>query len=116
MKGKPTPHAWANQTWFYPDSLIDGNQFLKDAKTMLAVSGSVGSGKLTVGEACKLLQSTAGSASIAERVQKDFGRWGWKDGDLSRPITRGELAKLIDETLDPFKIGVNHQGKILKTN
>jgi hypothetical protein len=20
LRGKPTPHAWANETWFYPDS------------------------------------------------------------------------------------------------
>jgi len=43
-----------------------------------------------------------------------WDKWGFTNFNLSRPITRVELAVLIDKTIDPFSnIPINHEGKII---
>lgn len=112
LKGKPTPHAWANQTWFYPDSLVDARKFLNDVKTVLPVSGFPGYGNLRIGQAISLLQTASREIAVDDMVRKQYKDWGWKDADFERPITKGELAKLIDEVFHPFDREVDHWGKL----
>jgi hypothetical protein len=114
LKGKPTPSSWANRTWFYPDSLIDAQAFIKDIKSVLRMNGSVVSQHLSLGEAIVLLQTIDISIPVEQTVKQKFRTWGWKDADPSRLLTRGELAKMIDDLFDPFRIQVNHMGNAEK--
>jgi hypothetical protein len=45
-------------------------------------------------------------------VRKNFAAWGWKDAEPTRYITRGELAKMVDEVLNPFERPISHIGKL----
>lgn len=111
LKGKPTPTNWANRTWFYPDSLVDAAAFVKDLKTYYHVTAG-GEGKyLTVRDAANILGSAGPSDNdMFGIIKNNYKHWGWKDADPKRFITRGELAKMIDEVLHPFSISVDHFG------
>ena len=114
LKGKPTPSSWANRTWFYPDSLVDAQAFIKDIKSVLRMNGSVVSQHLSLGEAMVLLQTIDISVPVEQTVKQKYRTWGWKDADPNRLLTRGELAKMIDDLFDPFRIPINHMGNAEK--
>jgi hypothetical protein len=114
LRGTPTPHTWANQTWFYPDSLVNAQTFIKDVKTVLPVNGGITSQHLSLGEATILLQTVNINIPVEETVRLKYKAWGWKDADPSHLLTRGELARMIDELFDPFSIPVNHSGEMVR--
>ncbi|HLO81190.1 MAG TPA: FAD-dependent oxidoreductase [Chitinophagaceae bacterium] len=114
LRGRPTPHAWANQTWFYPDSLVNAQEFLKDVKTVLPVNGGIISQHLSLGEAIILLQTVNINIPVEESVRLKYKSWGWKDANPSHLLTRGELARMIDELFDPFRLPIDHKGELVK--
>lgn len=112
LKGKPTPTNWANRTWFYPDSLVNAADFIKDVKSYYNVTRSAEGKYLTVRDAALILQSAGpADADLLAMVKNNYPSWGWKDAEPTRLITRGELAKMIDEVMHPFNIPVDHFGK-----
>jgi hypothetical protein len=112
LRGDPTPHTWANQTWFRPDSLVNAQTFLQDVKTVLPVNGTMKGQHLSLGEAMILLQTVDIKINVKETVNQKYRAWGWKDADPAHLLTRGEMAKMIDDLFDPFSIPINHLGKV----
>ena len=113
LKGKPTPTNWANRTWFYPDSLVNAAAFTKDLKTYYPVTRAAEGQYLTVRDAISVMQSGGPQdLDLFALVRKNFATWGWKDAEPTRYITRGELAKMVDEVLDPFERPISHIGKL----
>jgi hypothetical protein len=113
LKGKPTPTNWANRTWFYPDSLVNAAAFVKDLKTYYPVTRAAEGQYLTVRDAILVMQSGGPQdLDLFSLVRKNFAAWGWKDAEPTRYITRGELAKMVDEVLDPFERPISHIGKL----
>ncbi len=113
LKGVPTPHLWANRTWFYPDSTVRVTDFLKNweevfPETTLSLSPS--DERLTVKD--------AHSATEAARQSPWYRRLPFLRRKLSqetRPITRAELAALLDESLDPFhQLAVDFDGNFIR--
>ena len=116
LKGVPTPHAWANQTWFYPDSTIRVSEFLKgwgeffpEMPNPLPPSQA----RMTVREAHVVVDAVKREPwySFAMSI---FRR---KPIPEDRPITRAELARLFDEQLDPFhQRAVDFDGNFVRRN
>jgi hypothetical protein len=121
LRGKGIPYQWANQTWFYPDSVVstaslknDVSEFSKGLKMQFK------SDALTVEEAVRLAQALRPSwFSKASKkkvlpimlVREQWQAWGLKEFDLARLITRLELAVLLHHTVDPFSMkAVNYKG------
>ncbi|MGM0457955.1 MAG: FAD-dependent oxidoreductase [Bacteroidota bacterium] len=124
MRGEGIPVAWANETRFYPDSTIsrDGmDRILErlDSDIVVQKGSSSGEGDITRVQAAELIAAAAGmdvSASgespfndADQDVVTFFYEQGWLDGWVTKdefrpdqPMTRGELAFLIDASLDPF--------------
>ncbi|MCY7352709.1 MAG: FAD-dependent oxidoreductase [Cytophagaceae bacterium] len=99
LKGVPTPQAWANQTWFYPDSSIrvreflDGwQEFFPEVPAPLTPSEA----RLTVRQAQLFVEAIRRSPKFNLSVF----RKSVKPED--RPISRAELAAMIDQGVDPF--------------
>jgi FAD dependent oxidoreductase len=114
LRGIGAPHGWANRTWFYPDSLVDAEALAKDLKPIFDFKPS---GKeLSIGNSLKLVRDFAEryrnrmlDAFPAERLEQHrfseaWVSWGLSRYDPHRPITRAELAVLLDKTLDPFML------------
>lgn len=100
MRGVPTPHAWANQTWFYPDSAV----YAKDLAPLAEFYGkslpTLGPDPLTYDDARKVCRHFGGRSTERTRVSK------------TGPIGRAEFAAWLDESLDPFSRAVNIYGDL----
>lgn len=103
LKGVPTPYQWANRTWFYPDSTVKAVDFLRDIVSYYPTAVMAGGiTEVRVSDALGLIRYLKGDTSkpsyaSLQKVQ-------------DRPITRAEMALLIDECLDPFSRPIDHQG------
>jgi len=61
--------------------------------------------------------SFSNPAAFAQQVQGAWERWGLKQYQQTRAITRAELAVLLHQTVDPFSaLQVNHTGDFVKPN
>lgn len=114
LKGIPTPHSWANQTWFHPDSTIRVNEFLKGWGEFFPEMPSPlpsSEAKLTVREAHTVVEAVKREPwySFAVSIFRK------KPTPEDRPITRAELARLLDEQLDPFhQRAVDFEGNFVR--
>jgi FAD dependent oxidoreductase len=133
LRGKGQPNAWANRTWFSPDSTIRTGHFLEaipeemlSARVVKASSIDVDV-TLTIAQSLQwilLLRQQAARLTknrmpqwepneLLQLAQSNWPQWRLSDFDPQRSITRRELAVLLDSLFDPFTAyGVNHQGVI----
>lgn len=141
LRGKGQPNAWANRTWFEPDSTITVYQFISQlpAFAILKNSNPVTynnplsswiepsrkEGLLSLRRAIELVgeiekallvmnrksSSRSESLSIEDRVYSNWVGWGLTNYQPDRPVTKRELAMLLDKIINPFSVlAVNHQG------
>lgn len=108
LKGKGEPFQWANRTWFYPDSTVNGPAFVSVIAPFVKINTTV-SNELTVGEALAIVtRANLNRALVIEG--KKWEQMGLKQFDINRKVTRAELAVLLDKTIRPFDKRVNHSG------
>jgi len=123
LKGTGIPFKWANQTWFYPDSLVNTKAFIADVNAFHKGTYNVRSSNLLISEAIAIAHLLKKKSSVQEstiedpneRWQRTWQDWGLENFEMTRPITRLELAVLLNNTVDPFSMkAVNHQGVFTK--
>jgi hypothetical protein len=100
---KGEPHAWANRTWFYPDSTItvqDFSEGLHLFNPKIAVKAE--STGLTIHQAIQMISECVGkdiadvkSTIWAEKIKRSF--------DPGMLITKRELSILVDQLIRPFE-------------
>jgi len=133
LQGKGQPNAWANRTWFYPDSTILERNFLGAIPIeMLGTyerkeANAITDATLTIARSLYWISQFRQQAArtnknsmptwelkkIQEMAQVNWQAWRLNDFDLQRAITRRELAVLLDALFDPFSAyAINHQGVI----
>jgi hypothetical protein len=126
LRGKGQPNAWANRTWFEPDSTITVYQFLSQLPAFMPVNNQLSKwlesakseGLLSVGRAVEFIEgikkSTRKNTSVNssnEQVSSSWTTWGLSNYNPDRAITKRELAILLDKIVDPFStFPVNHLG------
>jgi ribulose 1,5-bisphosphate synthetase/thiazole synthase len=115
LKGKGIAYQWANQTWFYPDSLVSTEAFVKGfepfAEVILPANQFV-----TVGSAISviLLFNKISSEKLTELIKTSWQEWGLTNFNTERNITRAELSVLLDKMIDPFHSKqVNNMGDFI---
>jgi hypothetical protein len=122
LRGVGEPHLWANRTWFYPDSTVSSNDFFgnyfnyndQPSGGKLAVDRQLTIDDL-VGFLVAVLKGNKGEKEkgfFMDLISSNWTKWGLKNYDLKRPITRAELAVLLNETINPFEKDVDFSGKI----
>ncbi|MFM2138458.1 MAG: hypothetical protein RJA57_765, partial [Bacteroidota bacterium] len=119
LKGKGEPFQWANRTWFYPDSAVNASMLINDLSDFTGYKmPAITDAPLSVPQAIKLVGSLNRSeGNIVEVSSAVWSSWGLKGYDESRPITRAELAVLLDRTIRPFESrDVDHSGNFKSTN
>ena len=112
LRGTGEPYQWANRTWFYPDSTVNGPQLRTDLQPYLKYKGEL-SEELTLGEAIAIVQK-AGSGGES-RLALDEQTWaglGLRDFIRSRKITRAEMAVLLDKGGRLFEQPIDHSGQL----
>jgi hypothetical protein len=104
LQAKGIPYQWANQTWFYPDSLVTTEALitsLRQYQPALDFESSVNPLNIETAIAIvdKVTEDNYSVENIREPWSSSFGLTNFT-GD--RAITKRELAVLLDQTLDPF--------------
>lgn len=121
LKGTGQPNAWANRTWFYPDSTIEAARFIQDLNSIMPVSFHATNKLLTVKDLFSILQKKYTSTQQNKQLTKENFKKSWLDAGLSvfdvkRHIKRVEAAVMIDRWLEPFeKLPIDIHGKIIQT-
>ena len=126
LRGKGQPNAWANRTWFEPDSTITVYQFLSQLPALMPVNNQISKwlesakseGLLSVGRAVEFIEgikkSTRKNTNVTSsnaQVSSSWTTWGLSNYNPERAITKRELAILLDKIIDPFyTFSVNHLG------
>ena len=112
LKGVGKSEGWANKMFFYPDSLVDGTKFYFAIKSFNFHYGFGGrlpkwDRPMNIADCFNYLKrlrpyfktdefrNLTDVLSIKDRWQK----WGLKDFNVSRSITRSELAVMLDKCI-----------------
>ena len=116
LKGKGIPYQWANQTWFYPDSLVRTSVFIKDFEPFAQLDLSTNE-FITIADVFEIIKQT--NSPLFETYKNEFAakwiEWGLKEFNSVRTITRAELAVALDKTIDPFHTkGVHYNGNFIQ--
>ena len=110
LKTKGEPYAWANRTWFYPDSCIAVNEFYEGLKNFhYPVAGKSDDKPLTIGKCVEILSSLKGY-DLKEEVKTNWASISMRSYQPDAPATKQEIAELIDRTLNPFSLPIDHHG------
>ena len=114
LKGIGRSAGWSNETRFNPDSEALGGELIEGMKDYYPDEdySAIGAGPLTIGQAIGMIRNIDSSIAVGASEWSAFGLEGY---DPARNIKRGELAVLLDNTLDPFhsfKIGFD--GRLMR--
>jgi len=117
LRGQGIPYKWANQTWFYPDSvcrkidLQDGwNAFYGD---LLPKSETMNDG-ITAEWAAKLVQTQKKEFSLQDCLGFLTNRFKNEPWNGSSILTRRQVAILLDDILHPFSRPVDYNGHFIQ--
>lgn len=107
MKGVGRNVGWSNQTWFRADTLLLMNELqgLADVYPQVSIATDDTSA-VSMQEAINLIGQIAAheglKTDVAARTSDIWREYKWGEVDLTKPVSRAEMAVLIDKILDPF--------------
>ena len=128
LRGTGKPSGWANQTWFYPDSLIKSSILAENIQPFLKNQSTKFSREyVNIDEVINLIIAFSSQyqfsnlswnfnnkAILIQQLSVAWIEWGFGKLQLNEYIKRKEFAYLFDKTIDPFSLfAVSHQGKLL---
>jgi hypothetical protein len=118
LRGKPLPYKWANQTWFYPDSLVEAKPFLQHFENYSKVSFPVPNEtyitwKFAKEWIVKLLEKNLDKKSSSKvKYIMDFEvKYQLHDSDY---IKRAIFAEFLNDFIDPFSTPIDHFGNFIR--
>lgn len=97
LKGKPTPQGWANRTWFYPDSLVLAQPFIKDLQPYYPTTFTTTEAYVNMHMFVQIMQPFY-KGNLADAIN------GYRSDHV---LTRAAVAELLDRLFDPFSKKVN---------
>lgn len=129
LKGQGIPHHWANKTLFNPDSLVlsemleksvfpfIGNYAIRDKKyfyqrdaVALLQQFIIVYPSILVG----LKWNSTSENSLMELLQVLWPQWKIGEYDVLKPLTRLQLAVILDSVVNPFSLmDVDHSGNFI---
>lgn len=107
MKGVGRNVGWSNQTWFRADTLLLMNELqgLADVYPQVSIATDDTS-VVSMQEAINLIGQIAAheglKTDVAARTNDIWREYKWGEVGLTKPVSRAEMAVLIDKILDPF--------------
>ena len=120
LKGTGQPNAWANRTWFYPDSTIETTIFIKDFNGYSILVYNTDNKLLTVNDLYAIIKKTYSSFKkkavlTSADFQKSWADMGLQDYNLNRAVKRFEVAVMLDNWVAPFEtVQIDYNGNFFK--
>jgi hypothetical protein len=114
LRGVGVPSGWANATYFYPNKKVDINEFLKTWKLKYKYDEPQTAEDMSISDAMYFAALLSGKNQIKNDFEQKWNALALSDFNLQRPITRIELAAVLNE-YDVFnKFDVDIFGTFLK--
>jgi len=114
LRGVGVPSGWANATYFYPNKKVDINEFLKTWELKYKYDQPQTAEDMTISDAMYFAAVLSGNNQIKNDFEQKWNALELSDFNLQRPITRIELAAVLNE-YDVFnKFDVDIFGTFLK--
>jgi hypothetical protein len=128
LRGTGKPSGWANQTWFYPDSLVKSSILAENIQPFLKNQPTKFSREyVNIDEVINLIIAFSSQYQFSnlswnfnnkeiliQQLSVAWIEWGFGKLQLNAYIKRKEFAYLFDKTIDPFTLfAVSHQGKLI---
>lgn len=114
LKGEGVPYLWANQTWFYPERLVSEYELVDGLRPIYSELKDFwgSSGAYLTGERFQMILEKVKPNTPLLEIAQAYNRAGLS-GQFStdKKLNRLEVAVLVDELLDPFKVEVNWEGE-----
>jgi hypothetical protein len=118
LRGKPLPYKWANQTWFYPDSLVEAKPFLQHLNTYSKLTFPNPSDKYINWKYAKVLiiklldiHNTKIQTSLTKKILDFEVKHQLHNNDY---IKRAIFAEFINDFIDPFSTPIDHFGNFIR--
>lgn len=107
LKGEGKSVEWTNQMWLRADTLLLERELdgLCDVYPAVSRDSFRSDAQVSIKRAIGIIADIAAGEDIEcslTRVQEIWKKFGLRDFNLGRGITRGEMAVLVDQILDPF--------------
>lgn len=105
LRGTGKKEGWANKMYFYPDSLCNGEDLLRDLKALTVDLKLPSIGNTVkfqdIVQVCQAFRSV-NAATPSKTPENKYG---------DKALTRREVAILLDTYCNPFDHAINHEGK-----
>ena len=102
LKTKGESYKWANRTWFYPDATLTVKEFTEGLHQFNCKNKIIKKQDLLTEQQAATLLIKAG------------GVFKNKSNFSNQVITKKELAKLVEESLNPFAMEIDFSGNLKK--
>lgn len=112
LRGVGIPYQWANQAWFYPDSLTRANELEEGLRDFYPGMGDWEDEEYVSPALLAQLMETAGQPLPPEAIES-----AWKElfpGQAYRPdmpLSRAQTAALLDKAWNPFALPITLTGE-----
>lgn len=97
LRGVGVPSGWANATYFYPNKKVAINEFLKTWKLKYKYDSPQTAEDMTISDAMYFATLLSGNNQIKNDFEQKWKALALNDFNLQRPITRIELAAVLNE-------------------
>ena len=109
LRGTGINVGWSNQSWFYPEDLVDLDLLYTDISSFVDMK-QYPLNSTSIGDIKSWIEK------ISDETVDLLGTWSklkLKNYDVNRKINRGELAVIIDHYINPFQKNINFKGELL---
>ena len=109
LRGTGINVGWSNQSWFYPEDLVDLDLLYTDISSFVDMK-QYPLNSTSIGDIKSWIEK------ISNETVDLLGTWSkleLKNYDVNRKINRGELAVIIDHYINPFQKNINFKGELL---
>jgi hypothetical protein len=100
LKTKGESYKWANRTWFYPNSSISVQEFSEGLHQF--------NGKIKIIQKQELITQK----QAVKLLRQAGGKFSNKSKFSDKVVTKRELAKLIEQSLNPFAMDIDFSGNL----
>ncbi len=130
LKGQGIPHHWANKTLFHPDSLVQTKLLVESVSPFIGNYAVRNEKYFYQQDAVALLQQfitaypailvdlkwkNSNENSLIELIQVLWPQWKIGEYDALKPLTRLQLAVLLDSIIHPFTLmDVDYSGNFIQ--
>jgi hypothetical protein len=110
LKTEGEPYFRANRTWFHPDAHITTGEFSEGLKSFRYPVADEQNDTVLILKKCIEILSFLKRNNVEEQIINDWENISSRPFEPETPVTKREIAVLLNIILNPFSRQIDHQG------